>query len=202
MNKKYKKIVIGIDQSYARTGISISADGELKKVTSLKFKSKTNTEKRAELATEILKVAGAMVKQADEVMCILERIRLRSKGFLNLKYISSMGALNAVIIDSMHAYGIKTYSVDTRCWKSQVVGSCKQQENEYGVPPEKWLTVLYVIRKGFEDDIKEKITGRKEVGTFKDSQGVKWMYDNDACDSACISLFGFVGQKDKLQLEE
>ena len=30
----YKKCIIGIDQSYTRTGISIAVDGELKKVTS------------------------------------------------------------------------------------------------------------------------------------------------------------------------
>ena len=34
---KYKKIIIGIDQSYKNTGISISADGKLKKVRSIQL---------------------------------------------------------------------------------------------------------------------------------------------------------------------
>ena len=46
---KYKTIVIGIDQSYNRTGVSISADGKLLKVKSIdfaKYRYKNNTQKR------------------------------------------------------------------------------------------------------------------------------------------------------------
>ena len=36
--RKYNKVVVGIDQSYNNTGISIAADGKLKKVKSLRLK--------------------------------------------------------------------------------------------------------------------------------------------------------------------
>ena len=45
-----KKIVIGIDQSYKNTGVSIAVDGELKNVTSIWLeKLKTNSENYLDL---------------------------------------------------------------------------------------------------------------------------------------------------------
>jgi len=93
------------------------------------------------------------------------------------------------------------YSVDTRCWKSQVVGTSKPQSNKFGVPEEKWPTIQWLIAKGFERKILIDVTNtRKEKGTFK-RNGKKYMYNNDAADSAGIAMFGVVGDASKLQLE-
>ena len=47
MQYKYNRIIIGIDESYKRTGISIIADNEIKSINSIDFqKIKTNSEKR------------------------------------------------------------------------------------------------------------------------------------------------------------
>ena len=44
---KYNKIIVGVDESYKRTGISIIADNEIKSINSIDFqKIKTNSEKR------------------------------------------------------------------------------------------------------------------------------------------------------------
>ena len=52
-----KKIVIGIDQSYKNTGVSIAVDGELKNVTSIWLeKLKTNSEKRLLLRHRLNKI--------------------------------------------------------------------------------------------------------------------------------------------------
>lgn len=202
MEKKYKCICIGIDQSYANTGVSITADGILKKVTSIELhKYNSNFEKRAKLRNELSKIAGSMNKQANNVVCIIERIRLKSRGFLNINYIKSIGALNALITDVMNENGIKTYSVDTRCWKAHVIGTSKPEENDYGVPPEKWPTVRWVIFKGFEGSIMKNVNSTKKTnGTFM-FDGKKYMYDNDAADSAGISMFWFEGDKNKLEEE-
>ena len=203
MNKKYKCICIGIDQSYANTGISISADGELKKVTSVKlYDLSTNSEKRAKLRSTLRKIVSNMLYQASEVVCVIERIRLMSKGFLNINYIKSIGALNAVIVDVMDEAGVKTYSVDTRCWKAQVVGTSKPESNKFEVPPEKWPTIKWLISKGFEKDILICMEGtRKSKGTFI-RDNTRYMYNNDAADSAAISLFYFKGDKSKLNEEK
>lgn len=198
---KYKMICIGIDQSYKNCGISLSADGELRKVRHLDLQHcKNNTEKRADLKHLLAVIAEAACKQADEVVCVIERIRLQSKGFLNMNYIKGIGALNACIVDELSRFGIPVYSVDTRCWKAQVVGTSKPQRNKYGVPDEKWPTVKWTIHQGFKKEILHTVVGRRRVGTFT-REGIRYEYDNDAADSAAISMFWFKGDHNKLEKE-
>lgn len=198
---KYKKVIVGIDQSYNNTGISIAADGKLVKVKSLQLDSyKTNSDKRRALANTLNGLLKAVCPKSKEIICIIERIRLRSQGFLNIDYIKSIGALNSIIIDVCHEFCVPVYSVDTRCWKAQVIGTSKSMPNKYGVPEEKWPTVKWVIKQGFESSILMHIEGKKTKGTFI-RDGQKYMYNNDASDSAGIAMFGFIGDQDKLQLE-
>lgn len=198
--KKYKKIIIGIDQSYKNTGVSICADGNLKKITSIHLeKCNNNSERRSILSTKLLKLFEQTTKRAEEVICIIERIRLRSQGFININYIKSIGALDSVIIDVCHNFDIPVYSVDTRCWKATVVGTSKKMSNKYGVPEEKWPTVKWVISQGFKNSIIEEITGKKTKGTFV-KNNKRYRFNDDAADSAAIAVFGFIG--DKLKLKE
>ena len=204
---KYKKIVIGVDQSYKNTGISISADGKLKKVTSLFLeKCKCNSEKRMLLKKRLTEIVARLLPRAEKVVCIIERIRLRSQGFLNIDYIKSIGALNSVIVDVMYKYDVPVYSVDTRCWKAQIVGTSKpgNPDNIWKMEPEKyptfeWLKNTYpnLLMSVFID-----MTGSRKKKNVFEEDGKLWKINDDACDSAAISLFGFYGQKDKLQLEK
>lgn len=198
---KYKQLSIGIDQSYKNCGVSISADGQLLKVTHIKLEQcKTNTDRRRLLKAYLDNMLKAIIAKADNIICIIERIRLRSQGFLNIDYIKSMGALNAVIIDIMDEYDIPVYSVDTRCWKSQVIGTSKPKDNNLGVPKEKYPTIVWCIEQGFENSVLRTVKGRKVKGTFV-RNGIRYMYDNDACDSSAISMFYFIGDKEKLKRE-
>lgn len=201
---KYKKICIGIDQSYVNTGVSVSAEGVLKKVSSIRLdKYKTNSDKRKVLRNELFHIINRIEPLADEVVCVIERIRLRSQGFINIDYIKSIGALNSIIVDVMSEFGIKVYSVDTRCWKSQIIGTSKPCKNKYNVPDEKWPTVLWCIKQGFKKDILVDMSdSRKIKGTFINKDGNKVMFNNDAADSAAISLFIFKGDVSKLKLEK
>lgn len=201
--KKYSEICIGIDQSYNNTGISIAADGKLIKVKSVWLdKYKTNSEKRDKLRKVLDKVLQNCINNSKSVVCILERIRLQSKGFINIDYIKSIGALNSVIVDVCHSYMIDVYSVDTRCWKSQVVGTSKSKSNKYGVPEEKWPTIQWVISKGFVDSIIIDMSNtRKTKGIFVEGEK-KYMYNNDAADSAGIAMFWFKGDHEKLREEK
>lgn len=198
---KYKKVVIGIDQSYNNTGISIAADGKLRKVKSIQLdKYKTNSDKRRALASAVDGLLKAVCPKAKEVICIIERIRLQSQGFLNMDYIKSIGALNSIIVDVCHNFSIPVFSVDTRCWKAQVVGTSKPAPNKFGVPEEKWPTVKWLLKQGWEDSILIPVEGKKTKGTFI-RDGQKFMYNNDAADSAGIAMFGFVGESNKLKEE-
>ena len=140
---KARKIVIGIDQSYKRTGISVGIDGNLVLIKSVDLsKYNSNTEKRKTLRGVLFKLINNINNKYNilynNIVCVIERIRLRSKGFLNIDYIKSIGALNALIVDIMQGFNIPVYSVDTRCWKSQIIGTSKGESNSYGVPDEKW----------------------------------------------------------------
>lgn len=191
-----KKIVIGIDQSYKNTGISVSADGNIKNISNLRLDCfQNNSEKRQRLKEKLDKVFEKYFLLADkygaELIVIIERIRLRSEGFLNIDYIKSIGALNAIIIDCAYKYGIKVYSVDTRAWKSQIIGTSKPQNNPYEIDPKKWPTIKWIISKGYEDKIIRPVNNRKKKAVIQ-RKGKRFTYDDDAADSACISLYGFV----------
>lgn len=197
----YNQIVIGIDQSYQNTGVSIVADGKIKKVSSVKLDNlKNNSERRARLKETLTKLIPRMQDKTGNVIIICERIRLSSQGFVNIDYIKSIGALNACIVDIANKFGVKVFSVDTRCWKAQVVGTSKPQENDIGIDKEKWPTIKYVIKKGFEQSIMVEVSKQKKKGVFVRGDK-RYTYDNDAADSCCIALFGFIGDKEKLKEE-
>ena len=203
MGKKFKQVAIGVDQSYKRTGISIAADGKLLHVCSVDLSdSDDKTWKRHEVQKHVEKACLlADTRSKDKPVLVLERIRMFSQQFVSIPYIKQMGAMNAYIIDKAWSVGIETYSVDTRAWKAGVLGTSKPACNDFGVPPEKWPCVDWVIRSGFEKSIKLPVSGRRQKGTFTDKNGKKWEYDNDACDSAGIAMSWFCCDPSKFERE-
>ena len=204
--KEKHKLIIGIDQSYKNTGISICKDGMLTNIRSIPLKHlEDNSERRNHLAKVLYNLFSKVSLWASgefiEVYVIIERIRLQSQGFINIDYIKGIGALNAVIVDQAKQFDIPVYSVDTRAWKSSIVGTSKPQKNKFGIDPEKWPTIQYVKSLGFEDKILVPVSNRKKKGVFEINE-IKYTYNDDAADSACIALYGFLPQnKQKLLLE-
>ena len=128
-NKTKPKCIIGIDQSYKNTGISVASQKGVEYISSIRlYKLPSNTEKRSEVAYRISEMIEQFSKEYIVDKIIIERIRLRSQGFVNIDYIKSIGALNATIVDTANRYDIPVYSVDTRAWKSKIVGTCKPKE--------------------------------------------------------------------------
>lgn len=201
----YDEIVIGIDQSYKNTGISIVTDGKLADVKSIRLeKYKSNSEKREVLRNRLDKLLRITKQKANKVVCIVERARVHGgqTSFINIDAIKAMGALTAVVVDRCAIYDVAVFSVDTRCWKSQVIGTNKGQSNRFGVPEEKWPTVQWCIRQGFRKNILIKIDNpRKTKGTFM-HKGAKYQYNDDAADSAGIAMFWVVGDHSKLKEEK
>lgn len=205
------KIVVGIDQSYADTGISIGYNGKLKQIGHCYLKNlKSNTERRRTLNKRLRIVFNAMSQKSQkvggcEVICIIERIRLQSaqpneKHFLNFPYIKGIGALNAMIVDLADEYDIPVYSVDTRSWKAQVIGSCKPMPNKYFVAPEKWPTVKYMIAHGWEEYLKDPASTKKRNCIVNGDE--RYTYNDNTADSAGICLYGFLpSNKQHLELE-
>lgn len=204
--------VIGIDQSYTRTGITILKDKEVVEMFSLNYEHcRNNSEKRTALENTL----HEMVLDHNIVnpLVITERIRLRSQGFLSEAYIKSTGALIATIIDFFHYYNeIPVYSVDTRSWKSQIVGSSKPLDNPYGINPEKYRTILYLRDRGLLKHIAEECKGRGKKGIIdvkmdvveggkKVKKKVPCKINDDLADSYCIAMYGYL-PKGKQKLKE
>lgn len=203
-----KQIVIGIDQSYTRTGITVLKNKQIHRMKSLDFKGcRNNTEKRLEIYTYIETLFKRLLKkevQNENVIIITERIRLRSQGFLSEAYIKSTGALIATIIDIASLYNVPVYSVDTRSWKSQIVGNSKPLENKHGINPEKYRTILHLKQKGLLRFIIEPYKGRAKKGIVNvniDGTKTPCKVNDDLADSYCIAMYGYL-PKSKQKLKE
>lgn len=200
MKYKYNKIVIGIDQSYTRTGISIAADGKLLKVSSIDFRNTSlPSEKRKKLSRVIHYILSKNHHKAKEVIILCERIRT-SSNFGNKKdfglkphYLKMTGALIACIVDTAYEFNVPVYSVDTRSWKSKIVGSSKAKIKN-GKRDAKSDTIKFVQKLGFDLFVRYKTTGKNKGEPI---------YDDDAADSACIALYGFLPKNQQmLKLEK
>ena len=200
------KVVIGIDQSYKNTGVTVNVNnGERLRVLNIYTDCYENNSIKRSVVRKKLFNLISVIKIAypkAEIICIIERIRLKSQGFLNINYIKGIGALNALIVDVMYNNGIETYSVDTRAWKSAIVGTSKPMENKYGLPPEKYPTILWNVKNGRKKNIINYDVGKKKKGVITNKKGERYMYDDDKSDSIAISFYGFLpAKRQKLEKE-
>lgn len=191
---------IGIDQSYRNTGISIAQNGKLVEVGSIrldKYKSKSEKRKMLECSLKDLLYKSKL----EDTVCVIERIRTFSQGFISTDYIKSIGALNAVIIDTMYEYGIEVYSIDTRAWKSGVIGTSKPKANKYGISDKKWPTIQWLYHE-HREFWKAVVTPSKKHDGVIMYKGTPYEVNDDACDSAAIALSWSLCGKEKFKLEQ
>ncbi len=190
------KICIGIDQSYKNCGWSICKDNNIIKYGNIDYKGcKTNSDKRLLLANKVnqlIKLSLSEVKSESQIIVIFERIRLYSQGFLSMNYIVNTAGLITTIIDVAYKNNINCYSVDTRSWKSQIVGSSKGKKKQV------------LITKGKNKGKYKTITDNKSdtLDYVKNTLNIDTNNDDDIADAICISKYGFLSKsKRKLNLE-
>ena len=190
------RIVIGIDQSYQNSGISVAYNGKLIKVSSLNLStSDFNSVKRKRLKHIVNHLIVQALQRCSDVIIICERIRTFSGGFLSTSYIKQTGALIATIVDTAYEHGVPVYSVDTRAWKAAVIGTSKDEGGDKKLP-----AINFIRKLGWEDALLVPIK-RKRKGSFVKG-GAHYVWNDDAADSACIALFGFTpGFEEKLTQE-
>lgn len=199
MEKKYKLSCVGIDQSYKRTGISVSCDGTLKLVRSYDLHKMSKHDARMKIASQADAAVKSALSKSEHVVVLLERIRLFSQQFISMPYILSMGMMNGAVYDNLvyHFKGdmesgkLEIMTVETRAWKKAVVGTTKGATNDYGVPENKWPSVMWLSDNypQFEDSFLHKSKSKKKTKSNFEIDGCFYEYDDDAVDSACISLF-------------
>lgn len=210
------KIVIGIDQSHKRTGITVLYEKQIVYMQSVNYENmKTNNEKR--IFTEHvlrgiilnLKEDGVIERMFKKdtpknIEIITERIRLRSENFISEDYIKATGALVASIIRVAEEFDIPVYSVDTKSWKNNIVGSSKPLDNPYGIDPKKYRTIVYMRDRGLLKYIVEEYKGRGKKGVLNvkiRGKRVPCKINDDLADSYCIAMYGFLPE-DKQKLKE
>jgi len=141
--------------------------------------------------------------------CLSEAIRMHSQGNLLVGQHLGWGALQGCIADFMwQHHEIAMRVVDTRQWKSSIVGTSKPApEAPTGVDPAKWPTIQYLLHE--EDVPKEtlrldlpprtrnytwlesrQVPLRTHRGKYKEDITVKCTYDDNIADAICIALYG------------
>lgn len=205
------KIVIGIDESYTRTGITVLENRNIFCMASVDYKnSKNNSEKRLELKNVLNSLVHSITKsckvETKDITVIIERIRTFSGGHLSTQYLITTGALVATIVDTFYKYKIPVYSVDTKAWKNAIVGNSKSMKNKYGINPNKYGTILYLRSKGLLKHIVEPYTGRGSQGVINikiNGKKTPCKINDDLADSYCIAMYGFLPEhKQKLKEEK
>lgn len=200
-------VVIGIDESYTRTGITVLVDKKLLKMYSVNFDGcKNNYNKRKDLRSVIESILNKLLRKYKpiEIKCIIERIRTFSGGHMSSQYLITTGGLIVTILDVFLAHNIKVYSVDTKAWKNAVIGTSKPKENKYGINPNKYPTILYLRDRGLLKYIAEEYNGRGKKGVINVKIGaekVPCKINDDLADSYCIAMYGFI-PKSKQKLKE
>lgn len=199
------KYVIGIDQSYKRTGLSLSYEGKLIDYFSISPEGpQTISEKRKYISNIVYHWLNKSVSEGklepQSTICIFESIRMFSRGFLSMDYLLKTTALITNIADIMMEAGIECYSVDTRAWKSTVIGTSKPQTNKWKIDPAKWPTICYV-RDHLDIDHKALLIPEKhrKTGTIL-VHGKHYSVNDDLCDAICISLYLYKNGKNLRKL--
>lgn len=202
------KVIIGIDESYTRTGVTALCNKEIIRMQSIDFKGCIcNAEKRMILRNALTELLSELLERykPNEIQCIIERIRTFSGGHMSSQYLITTGGLISTIIDVFYIHRIKVYSVDTKSWKNNVVGNSKPMQNKYGINPNKYPTILYMRDKGLLDKIAEPYSGRGKKGVITckyEGKKVPCKMNDDIADSYCIAMYGFLPESKKKLKEE
>ena len=203
------KVVIGIDQSYADTGITVLIDKKIEFMLSIKRKNMNNSEYRFHLKQVLQDIMCSVRVNTQDYAVIIERVSTRQqKGGFSASYIKPIYALIATIIDIFDRYDISVYSVDTRSWKAQIVGTTKKKENDWGISPEKYPTIEYMRHRGLLRYIVEEYEGKGKRGVItlkneRTGEKKRVKINDNLADSYCIALYCFLPKKkQKLQEEK
>lgn len=192
--------VIGVDPSYSCTGIAAAnrlGDIVWTESVNLDTLEVPKPHKRHLLYKALENLISTLQQtslQQVSICIIYERVRLISNGSINEDYIKSMSGMIATIEDIAWLNDLDCYSVDTRSWKSQVVGTSKPLENDEYVDPKKYPTIVYVRDKlGIDVEIRsylpKKHTKRKFLKDIDNNRDFR--YNDNVADAICIALYGF-----------
>lgn len=123
-------IVLGIDQSYTNFGVAVVKNkDELLHIDSYALEKFGDDEVGRVAARKFVESAvKALTNRFKPDIIVVERVRLKNTWGINLNDITCMSQLTCKIIDS--AFPIKVVSVDTRSFKSKVLGNASAKKDD------------------------------------------------------------------------
>lgn len=196
--------IIGIDESYANTGIALNIRGKVVMTKSLLSESKNEMRLEVQSAIRELNWMAQELYAIPQVKIaiVFERVRLFSNSFISTQYMVSMSYLNGAIIMEGARLNVPCFSVDTKCWKSHVVGSSKGKENKYGVEEKKFPTLNWCMHNGYKDFVVEyEKNEKKQKKCYKTKDGRFARFNDNVADAIAISVFYFkISEKDREKL--
>lgn len=198
---RYQTVIIGFDPSYDDTGFSVWADGELIDAGNVDWQeADTKPQKRLRLRDFVSDIVYEYVQQAFVVEVYSEGVRQFSSApagskkdsvFVSFKAITTLSMLSTSIIDPAGIYDVPVYGVETKSWKSHVVGSSVPEENIYKFDPKKYKTLKWCVESGYEYWIKKQVSKQKKNGVIEvDDEGNKYTWNDNIADAIAIGRFG------------
>lgn len=207
---QYRALCLGIDQAYGDTGIAIAGITLDKQIDIIATRavppveSKSKVEYRAKVNTAIRTMLKNYRALGDEFCAICESVRVYTEGNISIRNHLNWGALQGSMHDCLYnTFGASLRIVDTRAWKSAVVGTSKPSDSApTGVDPKKWPTIQCMMHE--YDVPKEWLTKplspRTKKYTWQDEKGNNFTYNSDVADACAIAIYGLIRPVNKLKL--
>lgn len=193
-----KKAIIGIDQSYTNTGMCIIVNKKVKNAINVDL-SKFNSDpvKRHTIKHKLTDIVGKCVTNGfEEIQVWIEQTRI-NQGQTTFSLINRQGALQGAIEDQLYKLNktykhvnIRLFTVPTISWKTRFADSRDKQENDVGIPPEKYLTCRKVSILGYEKFCLKECS-KQTKKPFKIVDGIKYKFDHDIADCIGIGMYAF-----------
>lgn len=194
-------IIIGVDQSFTETGISIVSKSSILKVTSLPFtKSQPIPEKADMLKIQLSRAIDKCIeKNYNDIRVYYEQIRIAGKT-TPFSYIHNAGILEGYIWNAVqqdkYKNIVRLFSVPTQSWKCKVVGSNKSEQNDLKIEPSKYQTFKFLESNKMLKYAMQNASNHQTKGVLC-KNGKRYKYNDNKGDSLCIALYGRLPDKDR-----
>lgn len=129
-------VILSFDQSYTRLGYCVQTKTKLLEINSVDLSKLKNPTQKRNCVRELTSI---LVRKYEPNAVIVERVRIFAGGYISAKVAGMLAAMTAAIVDAAYTHNFRrkptpVFSVDTRAWKSKVVGypnATKQYTLEY-----------------------------------------------------------------------
>ncbi len=124
-NQMPKTTIVALDQSYTRLGYCVQTKRKVLEIGSVDLSKLRNPTQKRNCVRELVSI---LVRKHNPTAVLVERVRIFAGGYISAKTAGMLAAMTAVIVDAAYTHSFNrkptpVFSVDTRAWKSVVLGN-------------------------------------------------------------------------------